>query len=133
LTVTENLTAASRAGRWDLKAVYELFPHLAERCTNMGNQLSGASSKCWRSRALMTNPLLPLLDERLEGGPIVAEELTASIARMIADQGTAVILIEQYAEVALSLTGDASVMERGVIVHRAPRTTCSMIPRLAID
>jgi branched-chain amino acid transport system ATP-binding protein len=39
---------------------------------------------------------------------------------MIADEGTAVILIEQHAEVVLSLTKEALVMERGVIVHRAP-------------
>ena len=48
---------------------------------------------------------------------------------MIADEGTAVILIEQHAEVVLSLTRDAVVMERGVIVHRAPRATCSTMPR----
>jgi branched-chain amino acid transport system ATP-binding protein len=69
----------------------------------------------------MTNPALLLLDEPLEGlAPIIVEELTAAIQRMIADEGTAVILIEQHAEVVLSLTRDAVVMERGVIVHRAP-------------
>jgi branched-chain amino acid transport system ATP-binding protein len=68
----------------------------------------------------MTNPALLLLDEPLEGlAPIIVEELTAAISRMIADEGTAVILIEQHAEVVLSLTRDAVVMERGVIVHRA--------------
>ena len=60
------------------------------------------------ARALMTNPALLLLDEPLEGlAPIIVEELTAAIRRMIADQGTAVILVEQHAEVALSLTKDA--------------------------
>ena len=69
----------------------------------------------------MTNPALLLLDEPLEGlAPIIVEELTAATCRMIADEGTAVILIEQDAEVVLSLTRDAVVMERGVIVHRAP-------------
>ena len=72
------------------------------------------------ARALMTNPALLLLDEPLEGlAPIIVEELTAAIGRMINDEGTAVILIEQHAEVVLSLTRDAVVMERGVIVHRA--------------
>ena len=121
LTVEENLTVASRPGRWDLKAVYGLFPRLAERRANMGNQLSGGEQQMLAiARALMTNPALLLLDEPLEGlAPIIVEELTAAISRMIADEGTAVILIEQHAEVVLSLTRDAVVMERGVIVHRA--------------
>ena len=121
LSVEENLTVASRPGRWGLKAVYELFPRLAERRRNMGNQLSGGEQQMLAiARALMTNPALLLLDEPLEGlAPIIVEELTAAIARMTADEGTAVILIEQHAEVVLSLTRDAVVMERGVIVHRA--------------
>ena len=122
LSVEENLTVASRAGRWNLKAVYELFPRLAERRANMGNQLSGGEQQMLAmARALMTNPALLLLDEPIEGlAPIIVEELTAAISRMIADEGTAVILIEQHAEVVLSLTQDAVVMERGAIVHRAP-------------
>ena len=121
LSVEENLTVASRSGRWDLKAVYELFPRLAERRANMGNQLSGGEQQMLAiARALMTNPALLLLDEPLEGlAPIIVEELAAALARMIKDEGTAVILVEQHAEVALSLTQDAVVMERGVIVHRA--------------
>ena len=87
----------------------------------MGNQLSGGEQQMLAiARALMTNPALLLLDEPLEGlAPIIVEELTASIRRMIADEGTAVILVEQHAELALSLTRDAVVMERGAIVHRA--------------
>jgi branched-chain amino acid transport system ATP-binding protein len=51
--------------------------------------------------------------------PIIVEELTAAIRRMTADQGTAFVLVEQHAEVALALTDDAVVLERGSIVHRA--------------
>jgi branched-chain amino acid transport system ATP-binding protein len=122
LSVEENLTVASRPGRWDLAAVYGLFPRLAERRANMGNQLSGGEQQMLAiARALMTNPALLLLDEPLEGlAPIIVEELAAALARMIRDEGTAVILVEQHAEVALSLTQDAVVMERGVIAHRAP-------------
>src|SRR4030095_3784322 len=72
------------------------------------------------ARALMTNPALLLLDEPLEGlAPIIVEELVAAIRKMIADEGTAFILIEQHAEVALSLTADAIVLERGSIGARA--------------
>lgn len=121
LTLEENLTVASRAGRWDLAAVYDLFPRLAERRTNMGNQLSGGEQQMLAiARALMTNPSLLLLDEPLEGlAPIIVEEVAAAIRRMLAQEDTALILIEQHAELALSLTSDAVIMERGAIVHRA--------------
>jgi branched-chain amino acid transport system ATP-binding protein len=69
----------------------------------------------------MTNPSLLLLDEPFEGlAPIIVEELTAAIRKMLAEQGTAFILVEQHAEIALSLTQNAIVIERGNVVHRAP-------------
>jgi branched-chain amino acid transport system ATP-binding protein len=127
LTLEENLTVASRPGRWELPSVYALFPRLAERRSNMGNQLSGGEQQMLAiARALMTNPALLLLDEPLEGlAPIIVEELTAAIRRMLVQEGTAVILIEQHAELALSLTSEAIIMERGAIVHRAPSARLS--------
>ena len=121
LTVEENLTVAARDGRWTVAAVYDLFPRLAERRRNLGNQLSGGEQQMLAiARALMTNPRLLLLDEPLEGlAPIIVEELSAAIRRMTADEGTAFVLVEQHAEVALSLSADAIVLERGSIVHRA--------------
>jgi len=121
LTVAENLTVAARPGRWDLAAVYGLFPRLSERRASNGNQLSGGEQQMLAvARALMTNPALLLLDEPLEGlAPIVVEELTAAIQRMTAEEGTAFILVEQHAGIALALTEQAIVLERGRMVHRA--------------
>ena len=122
LTVEENLTVAARPGPWSLPRVYELFPRLAERRRNLGNQLSGGEQQMLAiARALMTNPALLLLDEPFEGlAPIVAEELTTAIRRMIAERVNAFVLVEQHVEIALPLTENAIVLERGRIVHRGP-------------
>jgi branched-chain amino acid transport system ATP-binding protein len=122
LTVEENLTVAARAGRWDLPAVYDLFPRLAERRSNFGNQLSGGEQQMLAiARALMTNPALLLLDEPLEGlAPIIIEELSAAIRRMTSEGSNAFILVEQHADIALSLTQAAIVIERGRIIHSGP-------------
>jgi branched-chain amino acid transport system ATP-binding protein len=122
LTVEENLTVAARGGRWDVSGVYRLFPRLAERRRNMGRHLSGGEQQMLAiARALTTNPALLLLDEPLEGlAPIIVDELADAIGRMMAEEGTAIMLVEQHTEVALSLAREAIVIERGTVALRGP-------------
>ncbi|MBK6394323.1 MAG: ABC transporter ATP-binding protein [Betaproteobacteria bacterium] len=121
LTVEEHLTAVARPGRWTVKKVYEIFPRLEERRGNYGNQLSGGEQQMLAiARALMVNPSLLLLDEPMEGlAPIIVQELMNVIRELVADGGMAVIVVEQHAKLALALTRQAVVLERGRVVHRS--------------
>lgn len=119
LSVEENLTAVQRPGRWTPEKVYELFPRLAERRDNLGNQLSGGEQQMLAvGRALVVNPRIVLLDEPLEGlAPIIVEELLAALSRIIREEGLSAILVEQNAQKILGVTDRAVIIERGSIVH----------------
>jgi branched-chain amino acid transport system ATP-binding protein len=121
LTVEENLTAVQRPGRWTPAKVYELFPRLAERRSNLGNQLSGGEQQMLAvGRALVLNPRIVLLDEPLEGlAPIIVEELLAGLNRIIREEGLSAILVEQNAQKILGVTDRAVILERGAVVHEA--------------
>ncbi|MGA0570234.1 ABC transporter ATP-binding protein [Variovorax sp. VNK109] len=129
LTVEENLGVVARPGHWGLARVYELFPRLKERRGNYGNQLSGGEQQMLAiGRALMTNPALLLLDEPMEGlAPIVVEELSRAVRRLGQEEGLPSIVVEQHPVLALSMTDQAIVLERGTVVHSAPSA------RLATD
>lgn len=127
LSVEENLNVVARPGPLSARRVYEIFPRLEERRHNKGSQLSGGEQQMLAiGRTLMTNPSLLLLDEPLEGlAPIVIEELGRSIAHMSGEEGMTLVLVEQHAQLALEMTKEAVIVERGRIVHRA--RSCELI------
>ncbi len=120
LTVEENMTAVARPGPWTLAKVYTMFPRLAERRRNLGNQLSGGEQQMLAiGRALILNPRIILLDEPLEGlAPILITELLAALRRIIREEGLSAILVEQNAQKILSVTDQAIIIERGSIVYQ---------------
>jgi branched-chain amino acid transport system ATP-binding protein len=119
LTVEENLTAVARPGVWNVARVYEMFPRLAERRRNLGNQLSGGEQQMLAiGRALVLNPQILLLDEPLEGlAPIIVQELLAALQRIVREEGLAAIIVEQNARKILAMTDRAAILERGSVVY----------------
>jgi branched-chain amino acid transport system ATP-binding protein len=121
LTVEENLvaTAAARFGapRWRLADVYRMFPVLAERRRNMGNQLSGGEQQMLAiGRGLMTNPKLLILDEATEGlAPLIRNEIWASLKRLKAE-GQAILLVDKHIDALLKLADRHVVIEKGNVV-----------------
>jgi len=119
LTVMENLTIGEAPGNWTQEAVFDLFPNLAERRDNMGNQLSGGEQQMLSiARALMTNPGVLLMDEPSEGlAPIIVEELVRILGRLRESGGITLILVEQNTRIAFEFSDRTVVMDRGRITY----------------
>ena len=119
LTVRENLEIGARPGPWTPTRVFELFPNLAERLGNMGNQLSGGEQQMLSiARALLTNPSVLLMDEPTEGlAPVIVEALTAVLIRLRAESALSIVLVEQNSRVALAFSERTVIMSKGRIVY----------------
>lgn len=119
LSVRENLDIAARPGAWTHGRVFELFPRLAERLTNMGNQLSGGEQQMLSiARALLTNPTVLLMDEPTEGlAPVLVETLSAVLAKLAADSEFSIVLVEQNSRVALNFSPRTVILDKGRIVY----------------
>ena len=119
LSVRENLTIGARPGHWTLERVFELFPNLGTRLSNMGNQLSGGEQQMLSiARALLTNPSVLLMDEPTEGlAPVIVESLAAVLQRLRAESALSIVLVEQNSRVALAFSPRTVVMDKGRIVY----------------
>jgi branched-chain amino acid transport system ATP-binding protein len=124
LTVRENLvaTAANRGARpdpWTLEKVFAIFPQLAQRSRNMGNQLSGGEQQMLAvARALMTNPKLLILDEATEGlAPKIRQDIFRSIERL-KGAGLSILVIDKDVKALTRIADTHYVLEKGRVVWR---------------
>src|SRR4051812_31204967 len=128
LSVDEHLRmVAGRGGsskRWTIQRVYELFPRLAERKRNGGAQLSGGEQQMVAiGRALLTNPSLLIMDEPSEGlAPAVVEQLIETFKPVVAEEGVAVLLVEQNLGAATAVCERQLAMVSGQIAVETTAT-----------
>ena len=142
LTVRENLVAFAdnrngsarhdgSAMPWNLERVYAIFPQLAERARNMGNQLSGGEQQMLAiGRALMTNPHLLILDEATEGlAPLMREEIWRCLAGLRA-AGQSMLVIDKYVERLIGLADHHLLIERGQVAWQGNSAQLAADPEL---
>ncbi|MEE4378797.1 MAG: ABC transporter ATP-binding protein [Candidatus Competibacteraceae bacterium] len=123
LTVEENLlvTAADRGVShtppWTLERVYALFPKLAERDRQRGDQLSGGEQQMLAiARALMTNPRLLILDEATEGlAPLIREEIW-QVLEALKHGGESILIVDKHLQALLRIADRHYIMEKGRVV-----------------
>src|SRR5215470_11773182 len=132
LSVRENLlaTAVKRNGEdWTLTKVYGMFPRLAERDASMGNQLSGGEQQMLAiGRALMTNPLLLILDEATEGlAPLVRAEIWRCLARL-KESGLSILVIDKNVGALLRVADRHFLIERGRVVWKGTSPELAAAP-----
>ncbi|MCK1275264.1 ABC transporter ATP-binding protein [Bradyrhizobium sp. 61] len=122
LTVRENLVAAAAdrfgsSNPWTLAAIYVMFPRLAERASNMGNQLSGGEQQMLAiGRALMTNPKLLILDEATEGlAPLIREEIWNCLS-LLKSRGQSILVVDKNVDHLARICDRHYIIERGKTV-----------------
>ena len=121
LSVQENLAIAVNASRsqgWDLQKVFAVFPRLAERSHNRGDELSGGEQQMLAiARALVARPSFLIMDEPTEGlAPVLVAEV-ANVIRRLKDEGTSILLAEQNAAFAVKIADHVHVMSKGQVIH----------------
>jgi branched-chain amino acid transport system ATP-binding protein len=136
LTVKENLLMAARPRperqrEWNFERVLEIFPRLAERLALGGQQLSGGEQQMLAiGRALMTNPMLLILDEATEGlAPLVAREIW-QIIKSVRDSGIAAIIVDKNFAALSALTDRNVILVKGRVVFEGSGEELKAKPEL---
>lgn len=128
LSVEDNLELGAYALKESVQSkktkidrVYEIFPRMKERRKQRAGTLSGGEQQMLAiGRAMMSNPSLLLLDEPSMGlSPLFVQEIFNTI-QLLNDEGTTILLVEQNAEMALSIADRAYVIETGKIMMEGP-------------
>lgn len=140
LTVHENLLMGAKSAgkissakiRINLDLIYGYFPSLLEKEKNLGRSLSGGQQQMLSvARGLMSNPKLMLLDEPCEGlAPIVVKELMRIVTRLCREEGLTLLLVEQNARMAISVSTRGYVLEKGVVKCQGDRRFLSESPEV---
>jgi branched-chain amino acid transport system ATP-binding protein len=137
LTVRENLAIAAKASRghgWDLDKVFAVFPRLAERSQNRGNELSGGEQQMLAiARALVARPSFLVMDEPTEGlAPVLVAEV-ANVIRRLKGEGTSILLAEQNAAFAVKVADYVHVLSKGRVVRSTDPVTLWNDEKLKIE
>ena len=136
LTVKENLVMAARPAAdgkrdWTLERVLQTFPRLAQRLNHGGQQLSGGEQQMLSiGRALMTNPILLILDEATEGlAPLIAREIWR-IIRTIRESGIAAIIVDKNFAAVSAHTHRSVILVKGRVAFEGTPNELKAQPEL---
>jgi branched-chain amino acid transport system ATP-binding protein len=137
LSVAENLAIAGRGGTaasgpvWTSARVLELFPRLAERLSNRGDQLSGGEQQMLAiGRALLTNPRLLILDEATEGlAPIIRDEIWKTVA-LIRSTGMATLVVDKTVAAVTAIADRIVILVKGEVVFEGTPAQLKANPEL---
>jgi len=136
LSVMENLAIAERGAadgqhRWTVERVLELFPRLAQRRANRGDQLSGGEQQMLAiGRALLANPRLIMLDEATEGlAPIIRDEIWR-IIRLIRESGVTTLIVDKSVAAVTEMADRIVILVKGEVVFEGSPADLKAKPEL---